>query len=84
MKRLIQNSILLILAVALTAGILWARGKSQGELCSEIDVEVINADSTSFVTPQGVLNDLKGQGIEVIGQRMGLISLKRNTPVLLL
>lgn len=61
------------MAVALTAGILWARGKSQGELCSEIDVEVINADSTSFVTPQGVLNDLKGQGIEVIGQRMGEI-----------
>lgn len=73
MKRLIQNSILLILAIALTAGILWARGKSQGELCSAIEVEVINADSTSFVTPQGVLNDLKGQGIEVIGQHMGEI-----------
>lgn len=73
MKRLIQNSILLILAIALTAGILWARGKSQGELCSAIEVEVINADSTSFVTPQGVLSDLKGQGIEVIGQRMGEI-----------
>ena len=71
MKRLIQNSILLILAIALTAGILWARGKSQGELCSAIEVEVINADSTSFVTPQGVLSDLKGQGIEVIGQHMG-------------
>lgn len=73
MKRLIQNSILLILAIALTAGILWARGKSQGELCSAIEVEVINADSTSFVTPQGVLSDLKGQGIEVIGQHMGEI-----------
>jgi cell division protein FtsQ len=73
LKRLIQNSILLILAIALTAGILWARGKSQGELCSAIEVEVINADSTSFVTPQGVLSDLKGQGIEVIGQHMGEI-----------
>ena len=73
MKRLIQNSILLILAIALTAGILWARGKSQGELCSAIEVEVINADSTSFVTPQGVLSDLRGQGIEVIGQHMGEI-----------
>ena len=73
MKRLIQNSILLILAIALTAGILWARGKPQGELCSAIEVEVINADSTSFVTPQGVLSDLKGQGIEVIGQHMGEI-----------
>ena len=73
MKRLIQNSILLILAIALTAGILWARDKSQGELCTRVDVEVINADSTSFVTPQGVLNDLKGQGIEVEGKYMGEI-----------
>ena len=42
-------------------------------MCSAIEVEVINADSTSFVTPQGVLSDLKGQGIEVIGQHMGEI-----------
>ena len=73
MKRLIQNIILLILAVALTSGILWAHNKSLGEVCEKIDVEVINADSTSFVTPQGVLNDLKGQGIRVIGKRMGEI-----------
>ncbi|MBR7012181.1 MAG: hypothetical protein IKI10_04745 [Muribaculaceae bacterium] len=73
MKRLIQNSILLIMAVALTTGILWARNKSMGELCTAIDVEVVNADSTSFVTPQGVLNDLKGQGIKVVGKRMGEI-----------
>lgn len=61
------------MAVALTTGILWARNKSLGELCTAIDVEVINADSTSFVTPQGVLNDLKGQGIKVVGKRMGEI-----------
>jgi len=61
------------MAVALTTGILWARNKSMGELCTAIDVEVVNADSTSFVTPQGVLNDLKGQGIKVVGKRMGEI-----------
>ena len=61
------------MAVALTTGILWARSKSMGELCTAIDVEVVNADSTSFVTPQGVLNDLKGQGIKVVGKRMGEI-----------
>ena len=73
MKRLIQNIILLILAIALTSGILWAHNKSLGEVCEKIDVEVVNADSTSFVTPQGVLNDLKGQGIRVLGKRMGEI-----------
>ena len=61
------------MAAALTTGILWARNKSLGEICTAIDVEVINADSTSFVTPQGVLNDLKGQGIKVVGKRMGEI-----------
>lgn len=61
------------MAIALTTGILWARSKSLGELCTAVDVEVINADSTSFVTPQGVLNDLKGQGISVVGKRMGEI-----------
>ena len=74
MKRLIQNSILIVLAVALTTGILWARGKSRGELCRRIDVQVVNADSTSFVTPEGVLSDLKGQGIKVVGKHMGDIN----------
>ena len=73
MKRLIQNGILLILAIALTTGIVWARNKSLGEICERVDVEVINADSTSFVTPQGVLSDLQGQGIKVVGKRMGEI-----------
>ena len=74
MKRLIQYSILTVLAVALTVGILWAREKSRGELCTGVDVEVINADSTSFVTPQGVLTDLKGQGIKLVGKHMGDIN----------
>jgi cell division protein FtsQ len=74
LKRLIQNSILIVLAVALTTGILWARGKSRGELCQRIDVQVVNADSTSFVTPEGVLSDLKGQGIKVVGKHMGDIN----------
>ena len=64
----------MILAVALTVGILWAREKSRGELCTSVDVEVVNADSTSFVTPQGVLNDLKAQGIKIVGKHMGNIN----------
>ena len=74
MKRLIQYSILAVLAVAFTVGILWAREKSRGELCTSVDVEVVNADSTSFVTPQGVLTDLKGQGIKLVGKHMGDIN----------
>lgn len=58
------------MAVALIAGILWARYRSQGEVCTTVDVEIINADSTSFVTPQGVLSDLEHQGLEFKGKRM--------------
>jgi cell division protein FtsQ len=39
-----------------------------------VDVEVVNADSTSFVTPQGVLTDLKSQGIKIVGKHMGDIN----------
>lgn len=63
-----------MLAAGLATGILWARGKSQGELCTVVDVQVINADSTAFVTPQGVLNDLKSQGIKIVGKHMGDIN----------
>lgn len=71
MKRLIQYSILLVLAIGLATGILWARGKSYDELCTSVVVEVVNADSTSFVTPKGVLNDLNSQGVKLVGKRMG-------------
>ena len=56
------------MAVALSAGVLWARYKSQGELCTSVEVQVINADSTSFVTPQGVLSDLEHQGLNFKGK----------------
>ena len=59
-----------MLAVAIIAGILWARYKSQGEVCTSVEVEVLNADSTSFVTPQGVLNDVQNRGIKLKGERM--------------
>ena len=61
-----------MLAIALVIGILWARDKSRGEVCTGIEVEVVNADSTSFVTPEGVLSDLKNQGIKLVGKRMGV------------
>ena len=62
------------MAVALVAGIFWARAKSHGEICSAVDIVVLNDDSTTFVTPQGVLNDLKGQGVDVVGKRMADIN----------
>ncbi len=62
------------MALALTAGIIWARSKSHGEVCTAVDIVVLNDDSPSFVTPQGVLNDLRGQGVEVVGKTMADIN----------
>jgi cell division protein FtsQ len=62
------------MTVALIAGILWARYKSQGEVCTRVEVEVVNADSTSFVTPTGVLNDLKNRHIKLEGESMDKIN----------
>lgn len=62
------------MAVALAIGIIWARSKSHGEVCNVVDVVVLNDDSTSFVTSQGVLDDLRGQGVEVVGKRMADIN----------
>lgn len=59
-----------MLAIALIAGILWAREKSRGEVCTAVNVEVINSDSTAFVTPEGVLNDLKSQGVKLVGKHL--------------
>lgn len=72
------------MAAALTAGILWAHAKSNGEVCTDVDIIVLNDDSTAFVTPQGVLNDLKGQGVEVVGKRMADIDASNIEEALLL
>lgn len=62
------------MATALIAGIFWARYKSRGEVCTSVVVEVLNADSTSFVTPEGVLSDLEHQGMKFKGKRMADIN----------
>ena len=63
-----------MLALVLTAGILWARDKSRDELCTAVVVEVVNSDSTAFVTPQGVLNDLSSQGVKLVGKKLSSIN----------
>lgn len=74
MKRIVQYIVLLLLTALLVWGILWARGKANEELCVGVDVEVVNADSTSFVTPEGIKNDLNKLGIRIVGKPMASIN----------
>lgn len=59
------------MATLLVLGIQWARNKAKAEVCTGIDVMIINSDSTSFVSREGVLEELKNKGINVVGKRMG-------------
>lgn len=62
------------MTIAMAVGIIWARGKSREEMCTKVAIEVVNGDSTSFVTPDGVLSDLKSQGIKLEGKLMSDIN----------
>lgn len=74
MKRLAQYIVLLLLTALLAWGMWWAQGMADKELCTDIDVEVVNADSTVFVTPQGIKAELKKLGVRVIGKPMAQIN----------
>lgn len=70
MKHLVQNILLLVLAGLLVAGILWARHKAHTQVCQRVDVVIENADSSVFVTQQGVLDELAKLGITMKGKSM--------------
>lgn len=48
----------------------WAHQKAADERCVAVDVVIENADSTLFVTPQGIIEDLGRNGFKVIGKPM--------------
>lgn len=77
MKRIIQNTILLVLAGLLVWGIYWARGKAADETCRLVTVIIDNADSTQFVTPKGVTQELAKLGFKVVGKPMWQIDADR-------
>ena len=82
MKRLIQNIILLILAALLITGVMWARSRKADEVCQRVTVQIVNKDSTAFVTEQGVQTELAQSGIKVIGKPMWQINAARIEEVL--
>ena len=73
MKRLIKNIVLIALAALLVWGIAWASGKAHNEVCNGVDIEVINVDSTSFVTPEGIKAEMARMGIKAVGVPIGQI-----------
>lgn len=62
--------IIIILASLLLWGVLWAKGRTEGEKCVKVDIRIENNDSTSFVNAEGVLQYLNQCHLRLIGVPM--------------
>lgn len=72
--KIVRYILLLILSALLVWGVFWARNKAKAELCTSIDVKVENTEVTSFVTPQGIINDLQKLNFKIVGLPMWQIN----------
>lgn len=74
----ITRYILLIVLTALLAwGVIWAHGQARDQVCRKVDIEVVNASIKPFVTPRGIIEDLKHAHVELEGKPMWQINSDR-------
>lgn len=59
MKRVVQYIVLVVMAVLLASAALWADYCSQLEPCKSVDVVILNDDSVTFVTPEGIVREFE-------------------------
>ncbi len=64
----------MVLTALLVAGMLWSRGKARDMACRQLDVEVVNDDSTTFVSVDGVTRTLEQSGLSPVGRPMWQIN----------
>ena len=70
LKHIVQYSIIGVLAGLLLWGIFWARGKAGDEMCTQVEVDIPNAGSITFVTRDGILNELRNRNVHLVGEPM--------------
>ena len=63
MKRVVQYIVLVVMAVLLASAALWADYCSQLEPCKSVDVVILNDDSVTFVTPEGIIREFEVNNI---------------------
>lgn len=74
MIKLVKYIVLLVLIALMGWAVSWSSHKATVECCTGIDVEVINADATSFVTPEGIKEEIARMGFKPVGQPVGRIN----------
>ncbi len=72
--KIARYILLTVLAGLLLWGVLWARNKAGDTLCTAVKVVVLNNENTGFVTPDGVLEELANQHINIKGKPMWQIN----------
>ncbi len=78
-KSIIQGAyilgVVLLLSLLIVAGY-WAKGQARNEVCKRIDITVVNADSSSFVTSKSILRELERLQINPVGLKLSHINTK--------
>lgn len=72
--KIVRYILLLLLTALLVWGVYWARNKAQAQVCKSIEVVVENTEQASFVTPEGIISDLKAMNYKIVGQPMWQIN----------
>ena len=74
MLNIIRTLILVVLVGLLAGGIMWARWRASADLCSDVTVEIMNRESSTFVTPDSIKSELKRLNINLVGRKMSDIN----------
>lgn len=73
--KIARYIIILALASLLLWGIFWAEGKAGQQVCSKVEIEIENTDSSTFVNPEGVMQYLDQCHLKLKGVPMADIDL---------
>ncbi len=68
MKRTAQYITLLVVTALLASAVVWASHCSQFEKCVQVDVVILNNDSATFVSQNGILDELMANNMLPVGQ----------------
>lgn len=70
LKKILQYVVILLLVGALSAAVVWADLQRGGRKCKGVRIDIVNADSASFVTKQGIIRELKDTGMFPVGRML--------------
>ncbi|MEG2218029.1 MAG: hypothetical protein RRY02_00755 [Muribaculaceae bacterium] len=73
-KILLKYSVLVLLIAYLAISITWAGVQAEKDVCKNVEVRILNADSTVFLTQKGILKELEGLHIKLKGKRISEIN----------